>query len=121
MSIYESYQEEIRKIRRSGNLLLRKINRHETLMNQRKQRMIPATFTDCRKLYTMATTLIRMLAYIKSYEFFQFRNMLLLDENMDFFYQITNYNYQTYLRNFVLRLRELQSIDFHIQKNINYY
>ena len=47
MSIYESYQKEIRRIRKSGNTLLRHIKRLETLMNQRKQRMIPATFTDC--------------------------------------------------------------------------
>ena len=119
MSIYESYQEEIRKIRRSGKLLLRKINQHETMMNRRKQLMIPSTFTEIHKFYTMVTTLIRMLAFIKSCQFFQFKNIPLIDEYMDFFYQINNYNYQNYLRNFMLRVRQLQSVDFHIQRNIN--
>ena len=120
MSIYESYQEEICKIRKSGNLLLRKIKQHETMMNRRKQLMIPSTFTEIHKFYTMVTMLIRMLAFIKSYQFFQFRNIPLIDEYMDFFYQINNYNYQNYLRNFMLRVRELQSVDFHIKRNINY-
>ena len=112
MSIYESYQKEIRRIRKSGNTLLRHIKRHETLMNQRKQRMIPATFTDCYKLYTMATRLLRMLAFIDTYKYFQLINMPLMERNMFWFYQIINNNYQNYVRDFKLKIRQLQIIDF---------
>ena len=122
MSIYESYQKEIRRIRKSGNTLLRHIKRHETLMNQRKQRMIPATFTDCYKLYTMATRLLRMLAFIDTYKYFQLINMPLIERNMFWFYQIINNNYQNYVRDFKLKISQLQIIDFTevIQESIDF-
>ena len=88
-------------------------------MNQRKQRMIPATFTDCFKLYTMATRLIRMLAFIETYRYFQLINMPLMEGNMFWFYEIINNNYQNYLRDFKLKIRQLQIIEESIDFTIN--
>ena len=108
MSIYEIYEQEISKIRRGGNLLLRNIQRHETLMNQRKQRMIPATFEDCHKLYTMAVRLLRMLALIDTYRYFQLIKIPLTERIMFWFYQIHEDNYQNYLKDFNLKIKKLR-------------
>lgn len=112
MSIYKIYEQEICKIRKSGNTLLRHIKRHETLMNQRKQRMIPATFTDCYKLYTMAVRLLRELALIETYRYFQLLNIVLTEKIMFWFYQIQENNYQSYLKDFNLKLKQLQIFNF---------
>ena len=119
-TIYESYRKEIRKIRKNGNALLKQIKQHETMMNQKRQLQLPATFEDCYRLHIMVTTVLRMLAFIDSYKYFQSENIPLVDEFMDLFYQMTNNNYQMYVQSFMLRLRQLQSVDFHIERNINY-
>ena len=111
MSIYETYEQEISKIRRSGNTLLRYVKRHETLMNQRKQRMIPATFTDCYKLYSMAVRLLRMLALIKTYRYYQLLNIILTKRDTFLFYRTYDIYYQDYLKNFTLKIKQLQIIN----------
>ena len=119
-TIYESYQNEIRKIRRRGNALMKEIKQHENMMNQKKQRKLPTAFEDCYKLHSMVTTVLQMLAFIESYKYFQLQNIPLVDQFMDFFYQMTNYNYQSYIQSFMLKLRQSQSVDFNIETNINY-
>lgn len=118
-TIYESYKKEIRKIRNKGNALLKQIKQHETMMNQRKILHLPATFEDCCTLHLMVTKVLQMLAIIDSYKYFQSQNLPLVDELMDLFYQMTDNNYKIYVKSFMLKLRELQSVDFHIQRNIN--
>ena len=119
-TIYESYRKEIRKIRRYGNALLKQIKEHETMMNQKRQVQLATTFDDCYKLHIMTTTLLRILAFIDSYKYFQSENIPLANDFMDLFYQMTNNNYQSYVQSFMLRLRQLQSVHFHIERNINY-
>ena len=119
-TIYRSYHNEIRKIRRRGNALMKEIKRHETMMNEKKERNLPTNFEDCYKLHLMVTTVLQMLAFIESYKVFQLQNIPLVDEFMDFFYEMTNNNYKSYVQSFMIKLRELQSVDFHIKRNINY-
>lgn len=117
-TIYESYQKEIRQIRRSGNILLQKIKQHETMMNCKKLMDFPTTLEDCNKLSEMATRLLQMLSLIKTYEYYQTQNMPLIDEYMPFFYQMYGNNYRSYLNNFRLRLMQLQNVDFTVERNM---
>ena len=117
-TIYESYQKEIRQIRRSGNILLQKIKQHETMMNCKKPMDFPTTLEDCNKLSEMATRLLQMLSLIKTYEYYQTQNMPLIDEYMPFFYQMYGNNYRSYLNNFRLRLMQLQNVDFTVERNM---
>ena len=119
-TIYESYQKEIRNIRRSGNILLQKIKQHETMMNIKKQMDLPTTLEDCYKLSEMATRLSQMLSLIQTYEFYQNQNMPLIDEYMPFFYQMYGDKYRTYLNNFRLRLMQLQNVDFINDFNVDF-
>ena len=118
-TIYESYKKEIRRIRNKGNVLMKQIQQHETMMNHRKILHLPATFEDCWTLHLMVTKILQMLAIIDSYKYFQLENLPLVDELMDLFYQMTDNNYKIYLQSFMLKLRKLQSVDFYIQRNIN--
>ena len=117
-TIYESYQQEIRQIRRSGNILLQKIKQHENMMNLKKLMNLPTTLEDCNKLSEMATRLLQMLSLIKTYQYFQTENMLLIDQCMPFFYQMYGNNYRSYLNNFKLRLMQLQNVDFTVERNM---
>ena len=60
----------------------------------------------------MAIRLLRMLAFIETYRYFQLINMPLMEGNMFWFYQIINNNYQNYIRDFKLKISQLQIIDF---------
>ena len=117
-TIYESYQQEIRHIRRSGNILLQKIKQHESMMNLKKLINLPTTLEDCNKLTEMASRLLQMLSLIKTYQYFQTQNMPLIDEYMPFFYQMYGNNYRSYLNNFRLRLMQLQNVDFTVERNM---
>ena len=117
-TIYESYQKEIRHIRRSGNILLQKIKQHETMMNFRKLMDLPTTLEDCYKLSEMVSRLLQMLSLIKTYEYYQNQNMPLIDEYMPFIYQMYGDRYRTYLNNFKLRLMQLQNIHFIIERSM---
>lgn len=117
-TIYESYQQEIRHIRRSGNILLQKIKQHESMMNLKKLINLPTTLEDCNKLTEMASRLLQMLSLIKTYQYFQTQNMPLIDEYMPFFYQMYGNNYQIYLNNFRLRLIQLQNVDFIVERSM---
>ena len=118
-TIYESYKKEIRRIRNQGNVLMKQIKKHETMMNQRKILHLPSTFEDCYILQLMVKRILQMIAIIDTYKYFQSQHLPLVDELMDLFYQMTDNNYQIYEQSFMLKLRELQSVDFHIQRNIN--
>ena len=118
--IYESYEREILYLRRHGNKLLQKIKQKEIKMNRRKQQNLQPTQKDLKTLNEMVKKLLRMLAFINTYRYFQIiKEPLTYNNNETFFYQIANNYHKDTLQRFVVRVKQLQldrSVDFRIEK-----
>ena len=119
--IYKSYEREILYLQRHGNKLLQKIKQQETKMNRRKQQNLQPNQKSLYTLNQMIKKLLRMLAFIHTYRYFQVINEPLSYKNETFFYQIANDYYEDTLQRFVLkvkvRVNQLQidrSVDFTI-------
>ena len=120
--IYESYEREILYLRRHGNKLLQKIKQKEIKMNRRKQQNLQPNQKDLNTLNQMIKKLLRMLAFIDSYQYFQIiKEPLTYNNNETFFYEVANDYYEDALQRFVLkvnvRVKQLQldrSVDFSI-------
>ena len=114
LSIYESYQKEIFYLQKHGGILLQKIKNLQIKMNQRKQQKLYPTGRDLQSMQKWVVKFLRMLAYIKTYQFFQGQNMVLADQNTNWFFHIFNHNYEILFRSFMVKLNQLQSVDFTI-------
>ena len=115
--IYKSYEREILYLQRHGNKLLQKIKQQETKMNQRKQQNLQPNRKDLYTLNRMIKKLLRMLAFIKGYQYFQKIKQPLSYDNETFFYQITNNYYEDLLQRVVMCLRQFELnrfVDFSI-------
>ena len=105
--IYKSYQREILYLQRHGNKLLQKIKQQEIKMNQRKQQNLQPNEKDLYTLNEKIKKLLRMVAFINSYRYFQLKNEPLSYGNEAFFYQMANGYYKDTLQRFVFRLKQL--------------
>ena len=119
--IYRSYEREILYLQRHGNKLLRKIKQKEIKMNRKKQQNLQPTQKDLKTLNEMIKKLLRMLASIDSYRYFQIiKEPLTINNNQTFFYQVANDYYEYMLQRFVLKINQRvklnRSVDFRIKK-----
>ena len=114
LSIYESYQREIYYLQKHGGILLQKIKNLEIKMNKRKQQKLYPTGRDLQTMQKWVVKFLRMLSYIKTYQFFQEQNMILSDQNRSWFFHVFNNNYVIFFRSFMVKLNQLQSVDFTI-------
>ena len=119
--IYRSYEREILYLQRHGNKLLLKIKQKEIKMNRKKQQNLQPTQKDLKTLNEMIKKLLRMLASIDSYRYFQIiKEPLTINNNQTFFYQVANDYYEYMLQRFVLKINQRvqlnRSVDFRIEK-----
>ena len=119
--IYRSYEREILYLQRHGNKLLLKIKQKEIKMNRKKQQNLQPTQKDLKTLNEMIKKLLRMLASIDSYRYFQIiKEPLTINNNQTFFYQVANDYYEYMLQRFVLKVNQRvqlnRSVDFRIEK-----
>ena len=103
--IYKSYEREILSLETQGDALLQKIKQQETKMNRAKQQNLQPNQNDLYTLDQMIKMLLRMLALIDSYRYFQARNEPMTDKNRPWFYNIANNYYLNTLQRFVLKLK----------------
>ena len=103
--IYRSYEQEILFYKTQGNALLQKIKQQETKMNRAKQQNLQPNQNDLYTLDQMTKMLLRMLALIDSYRYFQAKNEPMTDENIPRFYFIANNYYLNTLKSFVSKLK----------------
>ena len=103
--IYKSYEREILSLQTQGDALLQKIKQQETKMNRAKQQNLQPNQNDLYTLDQMIKMLLRMLALIDSYRYFQARNEPMTDKNRPWFYNIANNYYLNTLQCFVLKLK----------------
>ena len=115
--IYQSYQQEILYLQRHGNKLLQKIKQQETKMNRKKQQNFQPNQKDLYTLQQMIKKLLRMLAFIDSYRYFQIINVPLY-QNQTWFHEIAYNYYEDTLQRFMLRLKLKidRSVHFIIKK-----
>ena len=105
LQLYESYEKEILYLQKQGKKLLQEIKRHETKMNQRKQQNLQPNLISLNKLNQMIKKLLRMLAFIDTYGYFQLINEPLSFTNQTFFYCVANQYYEDILQSFLLRVK----------------
>ena len=103
--IYKSYEREILSLQTQGDALLQKIKQQETKMNRAKQQNLQPNQNDLYTLDQMIKMLLRMLALIDSYRYFQARNEPMTDKNRPWFYDTANNYYLNTLQRFVLKLK----------------
>ena len=103
--IYKDYEREILSLQTQGDALLQKIKQQETKMNRAKQQTLQPNQNDLYTLDQMIKMLLRMLALIDSYRYFQARNEPMTDKNRSWFYDIANNYYLNTLKRFVLKLK----------------
>ena len=103
--IYKDYEREILSLQTQGDALLQKIKQQETKMNRAKQQTLQPKQNDLYTLDQMIKMLLRMLALIDSYRYFQARNEPMTDKNRSWFYDIANNYYLNTLKRFVLKLK----------------
>ena len=116
--IYESYQREILYLQKLGYKLLQEIKQQEIKMNQKKQQNLKPHPRSLNLLNRMIKKLLRMLAFIKTYRYFQIINQPLSYNNETFFYQIASDYFNDLLQRFLLQvqLRLDSLVDFSISK-----
>ena len=102
--IYKGYEREILSLQTQGDALLQKIKQQETKMNRAKQQTLQPNQNDLYTLDQMIKMLLRMLALIDSYRYFQARNEPMTDKNRSWFYDIANNYYLNTLKR-VLKLK----------------
>ena len=103
--IYKDYEREILSLQTQGDALLQKIKQQETKMNRAKQQNLQPNQNDLYTLGQMIKMLLRMLALIDSYRYFQARNEPMTDKNRSWFYDIANNYYLDTLKRFVVKLK----------------
>ena len=103
--IYKGYEREILSLQTQGDALLQKIKQQETKMNRAKQQTLQPNQNDLYTLDQMIKMLLRMLALIDSYRYFQARNEPMTDKNRSWFYDIANNYYLDTLKRFVVKLK----------------
>ena len=118
--IYKNYEEEILLFREKGDALLQKINQHETILNKKKQQKLQPNENDLNMLHQMVKALLKMLAVIKSYRYFQSINQPLTDENEVWFYQIFNNYYLDTTKHFNEKLKRKVHFNLFNQSNIHF-
>ena len=117
---YKSYNREILYLRREGSKLLQKIKLQETKMNLRKQQKLKPLLREVNLLNRMVKKLLKISAFIDSYQYFQMIKELLTSYNEKFFYQLASMYYEDALKDIVSKIKRInqlridESVDFSI-------
>ena len=102
---YNQYQQQIHLLRAHGDVLLERIKILEIKMNKRKQQNEEADPKDINSLNAMVKKLLRMLAKINTYEYYQLTNEPFIRVNDFYFNHIFNNYFEDYIRRFITQLR----------------
>ena len=102
---YNQYQQQRHLLRAHGDVLLERIKILEIKMNKRKQQNEEADPKDINSLNAMVKKLLRMLAKINTYEYYQLTNEPFIRVNDFYFNHIFNNYFEDYIRRFITQLR----------------
>ena len=99
------YQVQINHIRTHGDVLLQRIKMLEIKMNQKKQQNQQPSQQDINSLNAMVKKLLRMLAQINTYQYFQITNEPFTYVNGPYFNQMCNNHFEWLIQRFITQLR----------------
>ena len=114
MWIYLLYQNEINFFEKKADELFVEIIIHETKMEQRKQQKLQPNEGDVNQLYKMIISMLKMIAIIETYRYFQLKKILLTNQNLRLFFVKKDEHFENLLLVFLLKIKNEQSIDFTI-------
>ena len=116
MWIWELYQNEINYFERKTDKLLVEIIIHETQMEKRKQQKLQPNEEDISQLHKMIISMLKSIAIIETYRYFQMLKILLTDQNMRLFYFKRDQHFENLLMVFLLKIKNEEGIDFTINR-----
>ena len=99
-----NYNQRIQTLRTCGDQLLERIKMLEIGMNRRKQQNERPHQDELNCMYSMATDLLRMLAEIKTCEYFR-ATCQLINFNEDFYKKTCKIFFRDLVRQFNIRLK----------------
>ena len=105
LQLNNDYQLQIHYLQSQGDVLLQRIKMLEIKMNRRKQQNQQANQQDINSLNAMVKKLLRMLAQINTYQYFQITNEPFSCINGTYFNQICNNHFENSIRSFIKQLR----------------
>ena len=112
LQLNNNYEIQRRYLRMQGDVLLQRIKMLEIKMNRIKQQNQPANQQNINSLNAMVKKLLRMLAKINTYQFFENRNEQWNCVNGIYFNQICDNHFENLIQSFIrkLKLRRLQRL-----------
>lgn len=102
---HDKYEVQIHQLRTDGDVLLQRIKMLEIKMNQNKQQNQQPSQQDINSLNAMVKKLLRMLARINTYQYFQITHEPFICVNQPYFNQICNNYFEDLIRRFITQLR----------------
>ena len=116
MWIWQLYQNEINFFERKADELLVETIIHETKMDKRKQQQLQPTEEDIDQLLKMIVSMLKAIAIIETYRYFQMLQILLTDQNTHLFYAKRDQHFENLLIVFLLKIKNEEKIDFTIKQ-----
>ena len=105
LELSNNYRVKIHHLRTHGDVLLQRIKMLEIKMNRIKQQNQQPNQQNINSLNAMVRKLLRMLAEINTYKYFQITNEPFSCVNQNYFNQICNNKFNDLIQNFITQLR----------------
>ena len=116
MWIWQHYQNEINFFERKADEILVETIIHETKMDKRKQQQLQVTEQDIDQLLKLIVKMLKAIAIIETYRYFQMTKILLDNQNTNLFYAKRDQHFENLLMVFLLKVKTEQNIDFTINR-----
>ena len=116
MWIWQHYQNEINFFDRKADEILVDTIIHETKMDKRKQQQLQPTKEDIDQLLKLIVKMLKAIAVVETYRYFQMSKILLTNQNTNLFYDKRNQHFENLLMVFILKIKKDQEIDFAINQ-----
>ena len=109
MWIWQYYQNEINFFERKADQILVETIIHETKMDKRKQQQqLQPTKEDIDQLLNLIVKMLRAIAVVETYRYFQILKILLTNQNTNLFYAKRNQHFENLLMVFILKIKKIK-------------
>ena len=115
MWIWQLCENEINFFEKKADEILVETMIHETKMERRKQQQLEPTKEDIDELVRLITKMLKTIAIIETYRYFQMLQIL-PTQNIPLFYSKKDEHFENLLMVFVLKIKNEQEIDFTVSE-----
>ena len=102
---FTSFENEIRFLEKEGAISLAQIQIQEEYIHCKKQQSVKVDRYDLNEMDQMVKKFLRILALIDAYKYFQSKNEMITDENLDRFLFVVNNDYVVRINKFINDLK----------------